>query len=75
MSYWQVKEWREKYCEWRFIDCVKEYYAWNVVTDCGKEIYLTKGNKYGKILKQVMQPNDTTKCPHCQKEINILNYD
>lgn len=69
----------DKYCEWRYkevLDCDKKGRPkkWLLISDCGKEIIETKDNKIGLLLKEVVKPNSTTKCPFCGKEIDIRWY-
>lgn len=64
----------DKYCEWYCLECIDKG-EWRWITDCKHEFIMTRNNKYGKIHKEAVQPNATTKCCFCGKEINIFCYD
>lgn len=63
----------DKYCEWKFTYEDKNKQV--VTTNCNNRFIMTKTNKYYRTYKQVIQPNSTTKCPFCDKEIDIRCYD
>lgn len=75
-----MSKYEDKYCEWKYKEVLDfnrkgNPNKWLLKTDCGQEVIETKDNKIGLLLKKVSQPNDTTKCPFCNKEIDIRCYD
>lgn len=76
----ELEKYSDKYCEWKYKE-VLDYdkkgrpKKWLLISDCGKEIIQTRDNKIGLLLKEVVKPDSTTKCPFCGKEIDIRCYD
>lgn len=75
-----MSNYKNIYCEWKYkevLDTDNKGRAkkWLLKSDCQQEIIATRDNKYGLILKQLKEPNDQTKCPFCNKEIDIRCYD
>ena len=51
---------------------------WNCLTDCKKEVIMTRTNKYWKLYKATLEPHLSgtilgVKCPFCGKELEFYD--
>lgn len=65
-------------CIWKFIECVDtdkkgKANKWQLKTDCGREIIMTKTNSFGRLFKLATQPNAKEICLFCKKEVDFFN--